>query len=101
MTEHLRLPLALSTDGSFQTVREDSDAEIVQNVSVIMRTRPGERLATPNFGTPDPAFTGLDPAVVLPVVQEYEPRADLDIVAQVVRADGLQTNDIGVRRQES
>lgn len=101
MTQHLRLPFGLASDGSFQTVAEDSDAEVVQNVAVILRTRVGERLQTPEFGTPDPTFVGLDPAVVLPVVQEYEPRADLDIVAQVIRADGIQTNDIGVRRQES
>jgi phage baseplate assembly protein W len=98
---HLRLPLQLAADGTFATVREDSDAEVVQNVAVILRTRTGERLATPEFGTPDPTFVGLDPAVVLPVVQTYEPRADLDIVQGVVGADGNQINDIGVRRQES
>lgn len=100
MSRHLRLPFGLAADGTFQTVAEDSDSEIVQNVAVILRTRLGERLATPAFGTPDPTFSGLDPAVVLPIVQEYEPRADLDIVTQVIRTDGVQTSDIGVRRAE-
>lgn len=100
MSDHLRLPFGLAADGTFQTVTEDSDAEIVQNVSVILRSRIGERLATPEFGTADPTFTGLDPAALLPVVERYEPRADLLIVQQAITALGVQLNDISVRRQE-
>lgn len=101
MSEHLRLPFSLTANGTFATVQEDTDSEVVQNVAVILRTRQDERLATPRFGTADPTFTGLDPAQVLPVVGEYEPRATLRIVQAAIRADGVQTNDIGVRRQES
>lgn len=86
MTVHLRLPIALGSDGTFLTVAEDSDGEVVQNVAVILRTREGERLATPEFGTPDPTFTGLDIAAVLPVVEQYEPRADLDVVQHAITA---------------
>jgi phage baseplate assembly protein W len=100
VSEHLRLPFGLAADGTFQTVTEDSDAEVVQNVAVILRTREGERMATPEFGTSDPTFVGLDPAALLPVVERYEPRADLLIVQQAITAAGVQTNDISVRRQE-
>ncbi len=62
MSQHLRLPFGLAADGTFATVQEDSDDEVVQNVGVILRTRLAERLATPDFGTPDPTFTGLDAA---------------------------------------
>lgn len=98
--KHLRLPLALGPDGTFATVTEDTDAEIKQNVSVILRTRTGERLATPTFGTPDPTFDGLDVAAVTEVVAQTEPRADLTIVQQVITRDGVQVNDATIRRQE-
>lgn len=101
MSRHLRLPLTLTADGTFRTVEEDSIEEIVQNVAVVLRTRLGERLATPDFGTPDPTFQGLDPAVVLDQIRDVEPRADVEIVAQAITAAGLQALDVQIRRGES
>lgn len=99
MSEHLRLPLRLTPAGRLATVVEDTVEEIAQNVTVLLRTRPGERLATPTLGLPDPVFTGLDPAVALEVVREWEPRADLQLLDQVLAADGTQTTSLLLRRR--
>lgn len=101
MSQHLRLPISLAPDGTFRTVTEDSPEEITQNVRVILRTRIGERLATPDFGTPDPTFAGFDAAAAMDLVSDQEPRAELAVVEQVIDSAGLQTTDLSVRRRES
>lgn len=104
--EHIRLPITVGPDGAFRTVREDSPDEIAQNVEVILRTRLdddgiGERLATPDFGTPDPTFVGFDADTALDVVRTYEPRADVAVVQQAIDRLGVETTDLSARRRES
>ncbi len=99
MSVHLRLPLSLGGDGSFRTVAEDSPEEVLQNVLVVLRTRPGERLATPDLGVRDPVFDGLDVAEALAEVAEWEPRADVTVVEQALSAEGVQSVRLDVRRQ--
>lgn len=96
---HLALPIALTSDGAFRTFDEDSPQELQQNVAQILRTRTGERLATPDFGTADPTFTGLDVEVALNTVEQWEPRATAELVEQVL-TDGTQTSTINVQRRE-
>lgn len=101
MSQHIRLPISLSSNGTFRTVAEDDPQEIAQNVLVILRTRTdldgtGERLATPDFGIPDPAFTGFDAQEALDVVRTFEPRADVTVVQQALE-DGVETTDLSVR----
>lgn len=84
MSTHLRLPLQVGPDGEFNTVEEDSDAEILQNVQVVLASRPGERLATIELGTDDPTFVGADPAALFAQVERWEPRVDLDLLGQAV-----------------
>ena len=88
MSQHLRLPLQLGPDGTFATVEEDSVEEIRQNVLVILRTRIGERLATPDLGVPDPTFRGFDADQALDVVRAFEPRADLQVAQQALDRQG-------------
>lgn len=101
VSEHLRLPVRIGPDGTFRTDAEDSVEEIRQNVLVILRTRLGERMATPGFGTSDPTFTGFDAAVALDLVAVIEPRADLSVVLQALSALGREQVDLAVRRRES
>lgn len=106
MTKHLRLPPTLAPDGTFRTVEEDSAEEILQNVTVILRTRidaegVGERLATPEFGTADPTFAGFDADTALDVVRTYEPRADVQVIRQVLDRFGREQTDLSVRRRET
>jgi phage baseplate assembly protein W len=96
---HLALPISLTADGAFRVVDEDSPQELQQNVAQILRTRTGERLATPEFGIADPAFTGLDVEVALSLVEQWEPRATAELVEQVL-VGGTQTSTINVQRRE-
>lgn len=101
VSEHIALPIRVGGNGGFVTVAEDSAQEIVQNVAVLLRTREGERLATPEFGTPDPVFTGLDAEAALALIATTEPRATVEVVRQVLDRDGRQVTDLDVRRRES
>lgn len=98
MTAHLRLPLSLAGDGSFRTVEEDSPEEILQSVAVVLRTRPGERLADPDLGVEDPTFVGFDAKAALTEVERWEERASLEVVEQVY-ADGVQTTRLSVTKE--
>jgi phage baseplate assembly protein W len=99
VSRHLALPLRLTAAGALATVAEDSLDEIAQNAAVVLRTRRGERLATPELGTDDPTFAGLDVDVALSIVGAWEPRADLALVEQVLDRTGYQRTEIAVRRR--
>lgn len=100
MSRHLRLPLALGVNGGLATVEEDSLDELAQNAGVILRTRVGERLATPDLGTIDPVFDGLEPAAAFEVVAVWEPRASLDLVEQLLDETGTETTTVRLARRE-
>lgn len=101
MSDHIRLPVRVAPDGRFFTVAEDSVAEVLQNVMVILRTRLGERLATPALGTVDPTFGDFDAEAALSVVAEYEPRADLQVVRRALDALGSENVTVYVSRRET
>jgi hypothetical protein len=94
MSVHLRLPLTLAADGSFATVAEDSEAEVVQCTQVVLRSRAGERLTVPTLGIPDPAFTGLDVQVAIAEVERWEPRAQLTVDERLLGQDGVELVDL-------
>lgn len=77
MPKHLAFPLRRA-GRSLATVVEDSDVDVVQSVSLLLDTRPGERRSVPDYGLPDPLFGRLDPAQVRDVVRTWEERADVD-----------------------
>lgn len=84
---HLRVPLEPGRRG-FAVVDQDTDADIVQSVRVLLSTRPGEALLAPRFGFDDPTFAagGVDGDVV-EAIRRFEPRATEATVRQAI-ADG-------------
>lgn len=52
MPQILAWPLRLQA-GRIATVDSESDEAQAQHVAVLLSTRPGERVAVPNYGTPD------------------------------------------------
>ena len=100
MSRHLALPLRVTANGSLATHAEDSLEEITQNVAVVLRTRRGERLATPQLGIDEPTFVGLDVEAAFAAVAEVEPRADLALVEQVIDSEGEQRTELTVHRRE-
>jgi hypothetical protein len=94
---HLAVPLRLTGGGRFATVAEDSRDELLQNVRVALLTRPGDRLATPELGTDDPTLRRPGAvAIALEQAQELEPRADLELVEQVLEELGNERTTVHV-----
>jgi phage baseplate assembly protein W len=89
IAQHLTFPFAVSRDGSMQTVPQDSIGDVAQSVKVIMSTVQGTRLLSPEFGIPDPEFTGIDSATVSHAVVQWEPRATGVAVTSTLREDGV------------
>ena len=100
MSEHLKLPLTIAPGGGFSVAAEDSIQEITQNVRVVLTTRPGERLATAALGIADPTFTVLNAESAFDVVAAWEPRADLQLVAEELSRQGIQTAIVAVSRRQ-
>ena len=92
---HLAFPIKLAGDGALATVAQDSDADIVQSVQLLLRTRPGERRSIPDYGLPDPVFAGLTHDEVLDVVETWEERADTELldIANLARSTGTSFGD--------
>lgn len=83
MTAHLRLPLELAADGTFVTVAQGSDEELVQSVRILLGTRPGERVAVSGYGIPDPTFRTVHrPDEIVDAVRVWEPRATAEVVVR-------------------
>lgn len=79
-TPHLRVPFRI-VGAAASVVEDGSDAELVQNVTVLLGTRPGERLVVPEYGVGDPTFGFMgatpDESEIRSAVARYEPRAEV------------------------
>ena len=85
MPQHLALPIAVTGSGRLAVVEQDSEADLAQSVALLLETRPGERRAEPEYGTPDPLFGGVDVAQVTEAILVWEDRADLVFAEAVAR----------------
>jgi hypothetical protein len=77
MTDIPRLALPFRVvAGRAATIEQDSDGEVLQCVDTIVRYRPGDREAAPDFGVPDQAHRqgGADLVTVADRVELWEPR---------------------------
>lgn len=76
VTPKLKVPIEIS-GSSAAVVEQDSDDEVIQCVTAIMRTRPGTRPDDSQMGVPDFAFreNGADIEAIRAVLVKYEPRA--------------------------
>lgn len=79
MISRLAWPLKLASNGQLATVEQDSDEDIRQCISAIVRHRVGDRVDVPEMGVPD--FThGEQPLEidgVAAVIDRHEPRASV------------------------
>lgn len=98
MAGDIALPVRLLPSGNLATVEQDSTAEVAQSVRALLLTEPGERLADPDIGTPDPVFDGLDAEEVTAVLAEQEPRATVGIVTAML--DDAQQVRVSVQRAQ-
>lgn len=82
---HLAFPIRVNSNGSLATLEQDSDTEIAQSVRLLLATHPGERRSVPDYGLPDPVFTGVDVADIAHVIYEWEDRAPTALVDELLR----------------
>lgn len=101
MVEHFAVPFALDVRGHARTLEQDTPAEVVQCVVVLVGTRPGERLVVPTYGVDDLTFStvdAVDDAFVSDAVAVFEPRAGVDIVRRVFADDARLNLTVEVRQ---
>lgn len=89
---HLRVPFGLDRSGRVAVVDQDSDAEILQTVRVLLATRIGERAALPRYGMSDPTFrparSSMTVEEIAEAVREEEPRVSVDQVSRAIDSLG-------------
>lgn len=86
---HFAFPFRVA-NGRVAVNEQDSPDDVAACVQAVLRTRPGERDALPNFGSPDLTFHQLpvDPDTLADLVEGWEPRArvlaeqDPDLLAE-------------------
>lgn len=78
---HLALPLLVGPTGSFNTVQQDSEAEVEQSVAVLLGTMKGERVVAPDYGVTDPTFAFVDPNELVQTCAQWEPRAAVAVTS--------------------
>lgn len=66
-------PFRLTPNGVVATVDQDSDQAHAERIAVLCSTIIGERPLAPNFGIPDPAFSGIKPGVIAAQVAAVGP----------------------------
>lgn len=79
----LKLPIQLAANGQLAAHEGDSVADVAQSVALLLDTRIGERRSVPDYGTLDPLFDQVDPAVLRDAISTWEPRADEPLVRQL------------------
>ena len=95
MSVHFSFPFTIN--GSAAVVAQDSDAEVQQNVMVLVLTDVGERLEVPEFGISDPTFrTEIDTEAIAEAAEVWDDRAKVLIASdidQMVRNIRLNVED--------
>ena len=69
----LSFPFRLASDGTAVTTGRGTDAEVDEAIAALCLTHLGERLMTPGFGIPDPAYSGLHVGDVQVGLDDYGP----------------------------
>lgn len=86
---HFSFPFLMTAAGA-ATTEQDSDAEILDCVEVILSTPRGWREDLPEFGLDDPVFgIGIDRQGIHDTVTQWEPRADTIVTSRPDLYDSL------------
>lgn len=91
MPSCLALPIAVTRQG-LASVEQDTPEEVAQSVNLLLNTQPGDRRFIPEYGLPDPVFSGATEAEVAEVVKHWEPRADPERLTVINDPGGVAIN---------
>lgn len=82
--------------GPAVTVDDSTEDFIAEQIAILATTRPGERQLVPDFGMPDPAFTGgFDQAMLEAALTEWGTPAQITSVSSVPRDDMVSDVTVG------
>lgn len=91
---HLAVPLRTDGTGAMAVLEQDSVEDITQCCAVLLATTIGDRVEVPDYGIPELAFRTEAPLeAIAAAVEEWEPRADLDITDQPGLGGDLTTTE--------
>lgn len=76
ISPHFKIPFRF-TDTDAELVEQESDAEVFDNIEMVLRTRRGERIDLPEFGTLELNFQegGVNIEALRQDIEHGEPRA--------------------------
>lgn len=83
-------PFRVLPNGRAATVEQDSVDQNAELIAALILTRPGERGLAPGFGTPDPAFVGVDVAAVEAATSVFGPDVRITDVRVDITGPGSQ-----------
>ena len=88
---HFNPRFTIASSGEVTTIEQDSYQDVANCVEMVLNTSKGLRSALPGFGIDDPTFTQVDPNVLRADLQDWEPRAMVDI--DIFNDDSGSTGD--------
>lgn len=90
---HLRIPMRVISDGTFETNGQNSLDDLAQCVQVLMLTEIGDRIEVPAYGVAPMLFSTVRPNLVEDAIHRWEPRASVAVSAIIGENwDDLVTN---------
>lgn len=82
---HLQYPFQFGANGHADVLEQDFLPEVANCCQVVLKCPIGFRIELPEFGTDDQAFTTTtDVDALVAALQQWEPRADAEVVSQVL-----------------
>jgi hypothetical protein len=86
ITPQWALPFTFTDDGDVLACEQSSDEEIQNNVWTILSYEPGQMIANPDFGIPEPTFQkgGVNLDILSQLIVKWEPEA-----TEVIRRDPM------------
>ena len=79
LPSHFNPRFTLASSGQVVTMEQDSYQDVANCVEMVLNTPKNLRSALPEFGIDDPTFTQVDPNALRADLQDWEPRAVIDI----------------------
>lgn len=101
MTELLSFPFRISRQGVAVTHDDMSEQYCAERLSIIVGTRPGERVMVPTFGVNDPAFEGFTAQALMIQATQYGLPVDIQRVRRSILNDAQEHVEVQFTMSQS
>lgn len=94
---HLQYPFQFGADMHANVLEQDFLDEVANCCVVVLKCPVGFRIELPEFGADDQAFrVAADPDAIVAALQQWEPRADAEVISQVLLGPDPTEMDIDI-----